>query len=143
VNEDRSYVLNGGEDEKINPDRFGMAPDDIPLDHSRDGHGLFLCGHIQRGGDLLYPLEAPRKEGADPPSFPFSNSSEKKAHEEDHRKGGLPGSASGSSTGSITQDSLHKEDVRSTTSLLSWVNENTGIIFLNQAWGNLNNQVNL
>ena len=57
--------------------------------------------------------------------------------------GSAYGSASGSSTGIITQDSLHEENVQSTTSLLSSVNENTGIINLNQASGNLNNQANL
>jgi len=50
---------------------------------------------------------------------------------------------SGSSTQTITANLLREENVGSVTELLSSVNANVGIVNVNQASGNLNNQANL
>ena len=57
--------------------------------------------------------------------------------------GSVYGSASGSSTGILTGNSLQEANVQSNTEFLSSGNQNTGLINLNQASGNLNNQANL
>jgi hypothetical protein len=77
---------------------------------------------------------------ADPPSPPLDAS---ELTSVTISVGSAYGSASGSSTGIITQDSLHEENVQSMTSLLSSLNANTGIVNLNQASGDLNNQGNV
>jgi hypothetical protein len=50
---------------------------------------------------------------------------------------------SGSSTQVITENILTETNVSSMTELLSSVNANVGIVNVNQASGNLNNQANL
>jgi len=57
--------------------------------------------------------------------------------------GSAYGSASGTSTSVLTENVLQEVNVQSQTELLSAVNENLGLVNLNQASGNLNNQANV